>query len=59
VLLCGANPRVYAKLERADLIALLGPGGYHEDLDSALRQVDWGATLEQQPSRTDQDQEKP
>jgi SulP family sulfate permease len=45
VLLCGANPRVKAKLERAGLLTLVGPGGYHEDLDAALTQVDWGRGL--------------
>jgi SulP family sulfate permease len=57
VLLCGANPRVHAKLERAGLLALVGPGGYHDDLDSALTQVDWGSTLETPASRTETDQE--
>jgi len=52
VLLCGANPRVKAKLEKAGLLELAGPGGYHDDLDSALQQADWGSTLAQQPGRT-------
>jgi SulP family sulfate permease len=53
VILCGANPRVRAKLEKAGLLDLVGPGGYHHDLDSALQQVDWGATLAAQPGRTE------
>ena len=53
VILCGANPRVKAKLEKAGLLDLVGPGGYHDNLDSALQQVDWGATLADQPGRTD------
>jgi SulP family sulfate permease len=53
VILCGANPRVKAKLEKAGLLHLVGPGGYHHDLDSALQQVDWGATLADQPGRTE------
>lgn len=53
VILCGANPRVKAKLEKAGLLDLVGPGGYHENLDSALQQVDWGATLADQPGRTE------
>ena len=57
VLLCGANPRVHAKLERAGLLALVGPGGYHDDLDSALTQVDWGSTLDAPARRTESDQE--
>lgn len=48
VLLCGANPRVKAKLERAGLLALVGPGGYHEDLDAALTQVEWGGAAGEQ-----------
>jgi SulP family sulfate permease len=52
VLLCGANERVKAKLERAGLLALVGPGGYHDDLDAALTQVEWGETLASQPGRT-------
>jgi sulfate permease, SulP family len=52
VLLCCANPRVRAKLERAGLLELVGPAGYHDDLDSALTQVDWGATLAAAPART-------
>ena len=52
VLLCGANPRVHAKLERAGLLELVGPGGYHDDLDTALLQVDWGATLDAAAPRT-------
>jgi SulP family sulfate permease len=59
VLLCGANPRVKAKLERAGLLDLVGPGGYHDDLDSALTQIDWGATLDRQPARTDADDRTP
>jgi SulP family sulfate permease len=55
VLFCGANARVRAKLERTGLLALVGPGGYHDDLDSALTQVDWGATLDPQPSRHEQE----
>ena len=55
VLLCGANPRVHAKLERAGLLALVGPGGYHDDLDSALTQVDWGSTLDAPAHRTETD----
>jgi SulP family sulfate permease len=46
VLLCGANARVYGKLEKAGLLDIVGPGGYHDDLDSALTQLDWGATLD-------------
>jgi SulP family sulfate permease len=53
VILCGANPRVKAKLEKAGLLDFVGPGGYHDDLDSALQQVDWGATLADQRGRTD------
>ena len=53
VILCGANPRVKAKLEKAGLLDFVGPGGYHHDLDSALQQVDWGATLADQPGRTE------
>ncbi len=53
VLLCGATPRVFSKLERAGLIDLVGPGGYHDDLDSALTQIDWGASLAAQPGRND------
>jgi SulP family sulfate permease len=53
VILCGANPRVKAKLEKAGLLDFVGPGGYHQDLDSALQQVDWGATLADQPGRTE------
>jgi hypothetical protein len=52
-MLCGANPRVKAKLEKAGLLDLVGPGGYHDDLDSALQQVDWGASLAAQAGRTD------
>jgi SulP family sulfate permease len=52
VLLCSANPRVKAKLEKAGLLDLAGPGGYHDDLDSALQQAEWGSTLAQQPART-------
>jgi SulP family sulfate permease len=59
VLLCGANSRVKAKLERAGLLDLLGPGGYHDDLDSALTQVDWGATLDGQPGRNDSHDRNP
>jgi hypothetical protein len=51
-MLCGANPRVKSKLEKAGLLDLVGPRGYHDDLDSALQQVDWGATLAAQPGRT-------
>jgi SulP family sulfate permease len=40
VLLVGANARVRAKLERAGLLELVGATGYHDDLDSALRQLD-------------------
>jgi SulP family sulfate permease len=53
VMLCGANPRVKAKLDKAGLLDFVGPGGYHDDLDSALRQVEWGSTLAQQPGRTE------
>jgi SulP family sulfate permease len=53
VILCGANPRVKAKLEKAGLLDLVGPGGYHDNLDSALQQVDWGATLADQPGRNE------
>jgi SulP family sulfate permease len=52
VLLCCANERVKAKLERAGLLALVGPAGYQDDLDAALTQVEWGATLAGQPGRT-------
>jgi SulP family sulfate permease len=52
VLLCGANPRVKAKLEKAGLLDLVGPGGYHDELDAALRQIEWGSTLAGQPGRT-------
>ena len=44
--------RTKAKLEKAGLLELAGPGGYHDDLDSALQQADWGSTLAQQPGRT-------
>ena len=37
-------------------LALTGPGGYHEDLDSAMTQLDWGATLASQPARTEEEQ---
>jgi sulfate permease, SulP family len=53
VVLCGANPRVKTKLEKAGLLDLVGAGGYHDDLDSALVQVEWGATLDAQPGRND------
>jgi SulP family sulfate permease len=53
VILCEANPRVKSKLDKAGLLELVGPGGYHDDLDGALTQVDWGATLAGQPSRTE------
>jgi SulP family sulfate permease len=36
VLLCEANPRVRAKLERAGILNQLGPSGYHEELADAL-----------------------
>ncbi len=52
VMLCGANPRVKGKLEKAGLLDLVGPGGYHDDLDAALLQVEWGSTLDGQPGRT-------
>jgi SulP family sulfate permease len=55
VQLCGANPRVRAKLEKAGLLELVGPGGYHDHLDDALTQADWGATLGAQPGRTPED----
>ena len=42
-----------AKLEKAGLLDLVGPSGYHEDLDAALTHVDWGATLAHQPGRTE------
>ena len=51
VMLCGANPRVHAKLERAGILGLVGPGGYHENLDAALTHVDWGATLDAASTR--------
>jgi SulP family sulfate permease len=50
VLLVGANARVHGKLERAGLLDLVGPAGYHDDLDSALRQVEWGAAPDKAPS---------
>jgi SulP family sulfate permease len=53
VILCGANPRVKAKLDKAGLLELVGPGGYHDDLHAALTQLDWGATLADQPGRTE------
>ena len=53
VILCGANPRVKAKLDKAGLLDIVGPGGYHDDLHAALNQVDWGATLADQPGRTE------
>jgi SulP family sulfate permease len=53
VVLCGANPRVKTKLEKAGLLELVGAGGYHDDLDSALVQVEWGATLDAQAGRND------
>ena len=46
VMLSGANPRVKQKLERAGLLDLVGVAGYHDDLDSALTQADWGANLD-------------
>ena len=46
VLLTGANPRVKAKLERAGLLDLAGVAGYHDDLDAALTQATWGASLD-------------
>jgi sulfate permease, SulP family len=46
VMLSGANPRVKAKLERAGLLEFVGPAGYHDDLDSALTQASWGASLD-------------
>jgi len=36
VLLCEANPRVRAKLERTGILSLLGPSGYHQELADAL-----------------------
>jgi sulfate permease, SulP family len=53
VILCGANPRVKAKLDKAGLLELAGPGGYHDELDAALNQAEWGATLQTQPARDD------
>ena len=53
VILCGANPRVKAKLDKAGLLELAGPGGYHDELDAALNQAEWGATLSAQPARHD------
>jgi SulP family sulfate permease len=53
VILCGANPRVKAKLDKAGLLELAGPGGYHDELDAALNQAEWGATLQTQPARND------
>ena len=53
VILCGANPRVKAKLDKAGLLELAGPGGYHDELDAALNQAEWGATLSAQPARND------
>jgi SulP family sulfate permease len=55
VQLCGANPRVKAKLEKAGLLDVVGPAGYHDQLDDALTQADWGATLDAQPGRTPED----
>ena len=46
VMLSGANPRVRHKLERAGLLDLVGVAGYHDDLDSALTQANWGANLD-------------
>jgi sulfate permease, SulP family len=37
VTLCEANPRVYAKLERARILELLGEGGYHPTFAQALK----------------------
>jgi SulP family sulfate permease len=37
VLLCGANERVHAKLEKAGTIELLGNGRYHSDFGAALQ----------------------
>ena len=45
VVLCEANSRVRAKMERAGLIELAGPGGYCETLAEALTQADWGGGL--------------
>jgi sulfate permease, SulP family len=53
VVLCGANARVRAKLERAGVLDIVGPAGYHDDLDAALTQVDWAATLASQAGRTE------
>jgi SulP family sulfate permease len=55
VLLCGANPRVKAKLDKAGLLDIVGAGGYHDGLDSALTQLEWGATLDHQPGRHQQE----
>jgi len=55
VQLCGANPRVKAKLEKAGLLDVVGPAGYHDLLDDALTQAEWGATLDAQPGRTPED----
>jgi SulP family sulfate permease len=37
VMICGANPRVHGKLERAGLVALVGEGGYFPDFGAALQ----------------------
>jgi len=58
VILCGANPRVKAKLDKAGLLDIVGPGGYHDDLHAALTQVDWGATLADQPGRTESEESR-
>jgi len=39
--------------DKAGLLDIVGPGGYHDDLHAALTQVDWGATLANQPGRTE------
>jgi len=58
LILCGANPRVKAKLDKAGLLDIVGPGGYHDDLHAALTQVDWGATLADQPGRTESEESR-
>lgn len=36
VVLAGANPRVFGKLQRSGILALLGPGGYYANVSEAI-----------------------
>ncbi|HSQ70300.1 MAG TPA: SulP family inorganic anion transporter [Steroidobacteraceae bacterium] len=49
VLLCEANARVHGKLDRAGILELLGPGGYHQQLSDALALAEWDSGLESGP----------